>query len=34
MLNREIITFISSGRMNGLRELAVSIDYKDWVSYQ
>jgi hypothetical protein len=32
MLNREIITFITSGRMNSLRELAVSIDYKDWVS--
>ncbi|KAF2658045.1 F-box domain-containing protein [Lophiostoma macrostomum CBS 122681] len=30
MLNREIITFITSGRMNSLRELAVSIDYKDW----
>lgn len=33
MLNREILTFITSGRMNNLRELAVSIDYKDWVSY-
>jgi hypothetical protein len=32
MLNREILTFITSGRMNNLRELAVSIDYKDWVS--
>lgn len=31
MLNREILTFITSGRMNNLRELAVSIDYKDWV---
>jgi hypothetical protein len=30
MLSREIITFITSGRMNSLRELAVSIDYKDW----
>ncbi|KAF2803703.1 uncharacterized protein BDZ99DRAFT_502937 [Mytilinidion resinicola] len=30
MLNREIITFITSGRMSGLRELAVSIDYRDW----
>ncbi|KAI8939597.1 hypothetical protein NX059_003361 [Plenodomus lindquistii] len=30
MLNREILTFITSGRMNNLRELAVSIDYKDW----
>jgi hypothetical protein len=32
MLNREIITFITSGRMSSLRELAVSVDYKDWVS--
>lgn len=32
MLSREILTFITSGRMNSLRELAVSIDYKDWVS--
>lgn len=31
MLNREILTYITSGRMNSLRELAVSIDYKDWV---
>ncbi len=33
MLNREILSFITSGRMNSLRELAVSIDYKDWVSH-
>jgi hypothetical protein len=33
MLNREILTFITSGRMSSLRELAVSIDYKDWVSF-
>lgn len=32
MMNREILTFITSGRMSSLRELAVSIDYKDWVS--
>lgn len=32
MLNREIIAFITSGRMAKLRELAVSIDYRDWVS--
>ena len=31
MLNREIITFITSGRMNSLREMAVTIDYRDWV---
>lgn len=30
MLTREIITFITSGRMTKLRELAVSIDYRDW----
>jgi len=30
MLNREIITFITSGRMSSLRELAVSVDYRDW----
>jgi hypothetical protein len=34
MMNREIITFITSGRMSSLRELAVSIDYKDWVSFE
>jgi hypothetical protein len=33
MLNREILTFITGGRMNSLRELAVSIDYKDWVNH-
>jgi hypothetical protein len=33
MMNREILTFITSGRMSSLRELAVSIDYKDWVSF-
>ncbi|OAF99539.1 uncharacterized protein CC84DRAFT_364537 [Paraphaeosphaeria sporulosa] len=30
MLNHNILTFITSGKMNNLRELAVSIDYKDW----
>jgi hypothetical protein len=29
-LNREVLTFILSGRMSYLRELAVAIDYKDW----
>ncbi len=29
-LNREVLTFILSGRMSCLRELAVAIDYKDW----
>ncbi|KAK8236093.1 hypothetical protein IWZ00DRAFT_107517 [Phyllosticta capitalensis] len=30
MLNREIITFVTSGRMCNLRELAFCIDYLDW----
>ncbi|KAL0260089.1 hypothetical protein SLS55_005834 [Diplodia seriata] len=30
MLNREIITFMTSGRMPSLRELAFTIDYHDW----
>ncbi|GME22108.1 Armadillo-like helical [Neofusicoccum parvum] len=30
MLNREIITFMTSGRMPNLRELAFTIDYHDW----
>lgn len=34
MMNREILTFITSGRMSSLRELAVSIDYKDWVGHR
>lgn len=29
-LNREVLTFILSGRMCSLREVAVAIDYKDW----
>jgi hypothetical protein len=33
MLNHNILTFITSGKMNSLRELAVSIDYKDWVCH-
>jgi hypothetical protein len=31
MVNRDILQFITSGRMKSLRELAVTIDYKDWV---
>jgi hypothetical protein len=31
MVNREILTFITSGKMRSLRELAVVIDYRDWV---
>lgn len=31
MLSREILGFVTGGRMDKLRELAVSIEYKDWV---
>ena len=30
MLTREVLTFISSGKMSRLRELAMIIQYKDW----
>lgn len=29
---RELLAFITSGRMNCLKELAMAVDYKDWVS--
>lgn len=32
MLSTPILSFITSGKMPRLRELAVSLDYKDWVS--
>ena len=32
LLNRDVLTFITSGKMEKLRELAVSVEYKDWVS--
>ncbi|MBE7181705.1 MAG: hypothetical protein INR71_10960, partial [Terriglobus roseus] len=32
MLNRDILTFITSGKMPQLRELSFTVDYKDWVS--
>jgi hypothetical protein len=32
MPNRDVLNFITSGRMSGLRELSIAIDYKDWVS--
>lgn len=32
MPNREVLNFITSGRMSSLRELSIAIDYKDWVS--
>jgi hypothetical protein len=31
MPNRDILNFITSGRMSSLRELSIAIDYKDWV---
>ena len=30
MLTREVLTFLSSGKMSRLRELAMTIEYKDW----
>ena len=30
MLTREVLTFLSSGKMSRLRELAMVIEYKDW----
>lgn len=32
MLNREVLTFVTSGRLAKLRELGVSLEYRDWVS--
>lgn len=32
ILSSEMILYITSGRMSNLRELAVSMDYRDWVS--
>ena len=32
MLTREILAFITSGKMPALRELGCAIDYRDWVS--
>lgn len=32
MPNRDVLNFITSGRMCNLRELSIAIDYKDWVS--
>ncbi len=32
VLTSEILLYITSGRMSNLRELAVALDYKDWVS--
>lgn len=32
MFNREVISFVTSGKMPRLRELSMAIDMKDWVS--
>ena len=31
MFNRHVLNFVTSGKMSCLRELAMAIDYKDWV---
>lgn len=31
-LSREILTFITSGKMSSIKELGMAVDYKDWVS--
>ena len=33
MFNREMVQFVTSGRMPELRELGMSMSYQDWVSY-
>ncbi|RDL36745.1 Uncharacterized protein BP5553_06097 [Venustampulla echinocandica] len=30
MPNRDVLNFITSGRMSSLRELSIAVDYKDW----
>ncbi|KAI9810824.1 MAG: hypothetical protein M1827_006031 [Pycnora praestabilis] len=30
IFNREVLTFVTSGRMSSLRELGMSLEYKDW----
>jgi hypothetical protein len=32
MPSRDVLNFITSGRMSSLRELSIAIDYKDWVN--
>ena len=32
MFNREVLTYVTSGRMTKLRELGMALEYKDWVS--
>jgi hypothetical protein len=31
MPTRDVLNFITSGRMSSLRELSIAVDYKDWV---
>jgi hypothetical protein len=31
MPNRDVLNFITSGRMSSLRELSIAVEYKDWV---
>ena len=33
VLKTEMVLYMTSGRMSNLRELSVSLDYKDWVSF-
>ncbi|SLM39943.1 hypothetical protein LPUS_10611 [Lasallia pustulata] len=30
MFNRDVLTFVTSGKMGSLKELAMAVDYKDW----
>jgi len=32
VFNREVLNFVTSGKMSALRELGMAVDYKDWVS--
>lgn len=34
LLNRDILSFVCSGKMPALRELGMAIDYRDWVSWR
>ena len=31
MFNKELLTFVTSGKMRNLKEIAMAVDYKDWV---
>lgn len=32
IFNREVLNFVTSGKMSSLRELGMAVDYRDWVS--